>query len=178
MFALPSFLAFAGSLTLFLTPPPQIIPVGSEFKVLVHVSSDRRMTLGTDAVLSYDPKMMTALRVKPGRIYPFYPSNLIEIDNARGKLSFSGTVGFGVPKEANGILGEVYFLPRQPGETRLDFLWEEKGTKDSNLVPDFGELDLLKERPAGATLTFRQPSFLEKIFITLQRIFSFEYLRV
>lgn len=163
---------------LFFNPPPPILPAGAEFKVTVNVKTDNRRTLGTDAVISYDPKILTATKVSPGKIYPFYPSNLTEIDNVAGRLNFSGTVGFGKPVSANGVLGEVYFRARQPRSAKLNFLWEKKGTKDSNIVPDFGELDLLLEQPKGITLTFRQPSLLEKIFITLQKIFSFEYLKV
>lgn len=174
---LPTFLVFAGSLGLFLNAPQQPLPVGQKFKVTVSVASNSRTTLGADAVLAFDPRVLTAIKIVPGKIYPLYPQNLQDIDNTHGKLTFSGTVGFNKPQTANGVLGEVYFRSKKEGQIVLGLDWIPGATNDSNLVPDFGEIDLLKEKPADVLLTFREPSVLEKIFIKLQWLFSFEYLQ-
>lgn len=174
---LPLALAFAGSLGLFFTAPQQSLPVGREFKVAVLVASENRTTLGTDAVLTFDPRILKVVKIVPGKIYPLYPQNLQEIDNIHGKLSFSGTVGFNKPQTANGVLGTVYFRSKKEGSTILGFSWMPNTTNDSNLVPDFGGIDLLAEKPPDAYLTFRKASFWEKILIKLQWLFSFEYLQ-
>lgn len=174
---LPAALVLASSLGLFFTAPKETLPVGSEFKVIVSVTTNDRTTLGADAVLSYDPKILTAVKIVPGKVYPLYPENLQDIDNIHGKLSFSGTVGFEKPKTANGVLGEVYFRSKKPEPTILTFTWLPNATNESNLVPDFGGLDLLTQKPPDVLLTFKEPSVLEKIFIKLQWLFSFEYLQ-
>ena len=174
---LPAVLVFASSLGLFFTAPQKPLPVGQEFKVIVSVATENRTTLGTDAVLSYDPKILTAIKIIPGKVYPLYPENLQDIDNTHGKLTLSGTVGFGKPKTANGVLAEVSFRSKKPEATILSFNWMPKATNESNIVPDFGGIDLLTAKPADALLTFRKPSFLEKILIKIQWLFSFEYLQ-
>lgn len=174
---LPAALVFASSLGLFFTAPQQPLPVGREFKVVVLVASENRTTLGTDAVLTFDPRILKAIKIIPGKIYPLYPQNLQDIDNTHGKLSFSGTVGFNKPQTANGVLGEIYFRSKKEGQINLAFDWMPNTTSDSNLVPDFGGLDLLTEKPPDAYLTFRKASFWEKILIKIQWLFSFEYLQ-
>lgn len=174
---LPVVLVFASSLGLFFTAPKEALPVGQKFKVIVSVTSNNRTTLGTDAVLSYDPRILTAIKIVPGKVYPLYPENLQDIDNTHGKLTLSGTVGFNKPQTANGVLAEIYFRAKKPEATLLAFNWMPNATNESNIVPDFGGLDLLTEKPADAFLTFREPSFLEKIFIKIQWLFSFEYLQ-
>ena len=174
---LPVALVFASSLGLFFSAPKEALPVGQKFKVVVSVASENRTTLGADAVLTYDPRILTAIKIIPGKIYPLYPENLQDIDNTHGRLSFSGTVGFNKPQTANGVLGEIYFRSKKEGQIALAFDWMPNTTSDSNLVPDFGGLDLLTAKPPDTQLTFRQPSFLEKILIKLQWLFSFEYLQ-
>lgn len=174
---LPAVLVFASSLGLFLQAPQKPLPAGQEFKVIVSVATGNRTTLGTDAVLFYDPKILKAIRIIPDKLYPLYPQNLQDIDNTHGKLSFSGTVGFNKPQTANGVLGEISFRSKKPGQTVLSFNWLANATNDSNIVPDFGGLDLLTEKPSDVFLTFRQPSLLEKILIKLRWLFSFEYLQ-
>ena len=174
---LPVVLVFASSLGLSFTAPQKPLPVGREFKVIISVATGNRTTLGTDAVLSYDPRILTAVKIIPGKIYPLYPQNLQDIDNTHGKLTLSGTVGFNKPKTANGVLAEVSFRSKKEGQTVLSFNWLPNATNDSNIVPDFGGLDLLTAKPADALLTFRKPSFLEKVLIKIQWFFSFEYLQ-
>jgi len=171
------FLILATSANLSFGQPPTMIPVGEEFKVPISLSSGGRETIGTDAVLLFDPKILSATKIEKGKIYPNYPPNLEDIDNVHGKVSFSGTVGFGLPKTVEGLFGEVFFRSKKPGTTQISFAWEGEGTADSNIVPSFGSLDLLTEKPEKINLVFREASLGEKILAWIKRIFSFDYLR-
>lgn len=170
-------LVFAGSVSLFFSPVQKIIPVGEEFKITVNVSSGNNETLGTDAVITFDPKILSATKIKAGKIYPFSPSTLVDIDNVHGKVSFSGTVGgLGIPKVVEGILGEVFFKAKQSGTTQIGFDWESNSTTGSHIVPQNERIDLLTEKPAGIEISFRPASTGEKIWFFIKSIFSFNYL--
>lgn len=177
MISLFSFLVLATSASLSFNPIYKPLPVGDEFGLTINVSTASRETIGTDAVILYDPKMLEATKILPAKAYPNYPPNLVDIDNVHGKVQFSGTVGFGQPKTAEGVLGKVFFRPKKVGTTSVNFAWEKGGTADSNIVPNFGGLDLLTEAPPPVTLSFREATREEKILFLIKRIFSFDYLR-
>lgn len=174
----PPFLVLAASITLSFSPSQTIIPVGDEFKLTINLSTGGKETLGTDAVVIFDPKFVSATKIVPGRVYPNYPSNLQIIDNARGKVSLSGTVGLHSALTTDGVLGDIYFRPKKTGTTKISFDWKPGGTADSNIVPVLDGLDLLNEKPKEISLSFTEASLGEKIFILIKRIFSFDYLEI
>jgi len=172
------FLALAASVGLFFSPAPKIINNGDSFKLTINASSDGQMTFGTDVVLIYNPKFLTAIKINPGHIYPNYPENLQDIDDVMGKVKFSGTIGLNqTPKAADGVLGEVYFRAKQTGTTQVNFEWYPGGTNDCNIVPSAAGLDLLIKQPEGVNLTIKEPTSSEKVWILAKRILSFDYLR-
>lgn len=171
------FVVLATSASLAFGSTPEIVPVGDEFKVAINVSSGGKETIGTDAVILYDPKILAVTKVNPGKAYFLYPPTLIDIDNVHGKVSFSGTVGFNPPKVVDGLFGEVFFRPKKPGQTKIDFAWQAKATNDSNIVPSLGGLDLLSEKPKGLSLSFRESSSEEKIWFLIKKILSFDYFK-
>lgn len=175
---LKAFLVLATSASLSLSVPQGTIPVGEEARVIINVSSGGRETLGTDAVITFNPKIISATKVRSGKVYPNYPPNLTDIDNVHGKVRFSGTVGFGQPKTAEGVLGEVFFRAKRVGTTKISFAWEKGGTDDANIVPNFGGLDLLMEAPKEAEIFVKSASFGEKISALVKRVLSFDYLRL
>lgn len=168
-----SFLALAASASLSFGQTPSLIPVGKEFKVPIIVSSAGQTTLGTDVVILFDPKVLQVAKVKPGSAYPTYPLNLKDIDNAHGKIWFSGTVGFGPPQPAAGLFGSFFFRAKKVGTTKISFDWEPGGTDDSNIVTDSGVLDILREEPKELILSFREASQLEKLWAFIQRALPF-----
>lgn len=171
------FLVLAASASLSFSQPPSIIPIGEEVRVIINVSSGGRETLGTDALILYDPKILSVTRILPAKLYPNYPPNLEDIDNVRGKVRFSGTVGPNKPLAVEGVLGEIIFRAKKPGTTKIGFDFEPGGTADSNIVPAFGGLDLLSEKPKEINLSIRSTSSPEKIWFLIKRILSFDYLR-
>ncbi|MBI5465210.1 hypothetical protein HY946_01215 [Candidatus Gottesmanbacteria bacterium] len=168
---LPHFLILATTASLSLAGPRQALPISQPFKITINLSTGGRTTLGTDTVLSYDPRFLSALKIVPGKTYPNYPANLIDIDNVHGKLRFSGTVGFSPPKTAEGVFGEVFFLAKKEGQTQINLEVKPKETTDSNIVPDFGGIDLLTEKPKEITITAREASLGEKILNFIKQIY-------
>lgn len=174
---LSPFIVLAASAYLALGQLPTTIPVGKEFKLPINVSSGGRETIGTDAVIQFDPKVLAVTKVNPGKAYSVYPPTLVDIDNVHGKVSFSGTAGFQTPKIAEGLFGEVFFRPKKPGMTKIDLVWEPKATNESNIVPASGGLDLLTEAPRGISLSIKEASSGERIWFLIKQILSFNYLR-
>ena len=169
-------IALAANASLTFSQPPSNIPVGSTFKISVNVFSAGIPTLGTDAVITYDNKMLEVVKIDPGNAYPLVPDNLLDIDNVMGKSRFSGTVDLGKPIPAEGAMGYVYFRAEKEGSTQINFDWRPGATNDSNIVPNTTELDLLQQTPQPIVVNIRQASQKEKLISTLQWIFSFEYL--
>lgn len=169
-------LIFAASVNLSFEAVPQMIPAGDEFRLSVNVSSAGIPTLGTDVVITYDPKMVEVTKFLGGKVYPHYPVTLVDIDNVHGKTRFSGTADLYQTRVAEGLLGWVYFRAKKSGTTEVSFVWKKNGTDESNIVPDTGGLDLLKEKPKGVNLSFLEPSSGTRVWILIKRILSFDYL--
>lgn len=172
------FLVFATTAGLSFSPVNDLLPVGTEFEVAINLSSGGTQTLGTDAVILFDPKVLSATKVTPGKLYPNYPETGREIDNVHGKVFLSGTANMDAPLTAQGVFGKVAFRAKKEGKTTLSFDWKEGGTADSNIVPYEGELDLLVSRPTDLNLSFREASFWEKILAFIKRVLSLNYLRL
>ena len=174
---LPTLLVLAASVSLYFGQPPKNIPVGLEFKIPIFSLSDSEQTLGTDAVVSYDSKILSVTKIEPGSLYPFYPDNLQDIDNVHGKAFFSGSVGFGNPQTVNGILGNVFFKAKKAGPTQISFSWKPKSTVDSHIVPPIGAIDLLTQKPDSINLTIREAQKHELVWFFIKDVFSFDYLK-
>ena len=172
-----AFLVLAASASLSFGITTKTVPVGEEVKVPLYVSSAGIETIGTDIVISFDPKILYATKVVPGDLYPSYPPNTIDIDNTHGKIWFSGTVGTHVPRVVEGTVGSVFFRTKKVGITSISFTFERQGTADSNIIPLLGPVDLLNEQPKDLELVIKEANFLERILFSLQRITSFDYLR-
>jgi hypothetical protein len=154
------------------------LAVGEKFSLPINVSSAGQETLGTDVVILFDPKVLEAVEIKPGIIYPNYPEQAKDIDNVHGKIYFSGSTNINAPRVAEGELGEIFFRSKKAGETTLSFSWNgQNETTDSNIVPYKEELDLLSQEPASLTISLREASAFEKVSNFLRRIFSFDYLK-
>lgn len=167
------FMVSAASASLYFSPLPSSIPVGQDFTVEINLGSGGLPTLGTDAVILYNPQVLEARKIISGNIYPSYPESGKQINNTQGKVSFSGTSTLGSPVTADGLLGKVVFRAKKTGKTTLSFLWQPDDTRDSNIVPYQGSADLLVEKPADLNLTFKPSSWWTKILNFLRQIISF-----
>lgn len=176
---LPSLLVMASTISLsFGQTIQQPIPVAQEFSLPITVNSADKATLGADIVLSFDPKILKITKIKPTNLYPFYPENLQDIDNAHGKLSFSGSVGMKTPIIVNGTLAEVFFVAQKEGSTKIEFVWKTKNSSATHLVPKDEGIDLLTQTPDPITLSFRPSSKSEQFLFNLKRFLSLDFLQL
>lgn len=169
---LAPFIALAASAALSFSSSPGIVSLGDQFNVTINATSGGRGTVGTDAVVLYDPRMLQVVKVIPGEIYPNYPEPLQDIDNVHGKTSFSGTVSFNPPRVIGGTFGQVVFEAKKVGKTQIAFDWRPGGTADSNIVPYDGELDILTEAPRGMEVSIKESSTLERLFFFIKSVFA------
>ena len=168
-----SFLILATSAKLSFSQPPAIIHIGDEFRVYVYVSSGRRQTTGTDAVIVYDPKILSLTKILPGTAYPIYPPNLQDIDNLHGKTRISGIINQNSPLVAEGVFAEVFFKAKRRGTTKIGFDWQPDQTDESNIVPFGGGIDLLTEKPEEINVVIEPTSFWQKILELINKFLGY-----
>ncbi len=162
----------AASFGLSFSSVPYLVPLGDQFRVKIDASSGGKGTVGTDAVILYDPRVLKVVKIIPGKLYPNYPEPLQDIDNVHGKTSFSGTVSFEPPRVVNGTFGEVVFQALKIDKTQISFDWQPKGTADSNIVPLDGTLDLLTEAPKSVDVLVQESSTLQKFFFFIKSVLA------
>ncbi|MFH0864406.1 MAG: cohesin domain-containing protein [Candidatus Gottesmanbacteria bacterium] len=172
------FVVSAASAAMSFSQPPVNVPVGQEFKVAVLASSGGTQTLGTDAVITYDPKMLTVTKISRGSLYALYPPNLEDIDNVLGKAKFSGTSNTISPQIIDGILGWIYFRGKKIGDTQISIDWRPGSTNDSNIVPLTGEIDLLTVEPAKISVNFVEATTTQGFFNFIHRLLTLEFLNI
>ncbi len=137
-----------GEASLSLAPTSLSANKGCEFNLDINVNTGGANTSGTDAVIKFNPALLTALSVENGSFYPTYPGNVV--DNTSGKVLVSGisstsgsingqgklaSVKFKVNPEATSAAARVYFDfdPQNPTKTN-----------DSNIVEAVNITELLK----------------------------------
>lgn len=111
-------------------------------------------TLGTDLVLRYDPRMLTAQKVTNSSLYPTYnPSLERRIDPAQGIITLSGSGGTGQPVAAQGEFATVVFEPIKTGKTAVYIDYEPGATNKSGILDPLGN-DLMSYAPAPEPVSF------------------------
>jgi hypothetical protein len=172
-------LVFAASVYMAFGNASATVSVGEEFSVPINISTAGQETFGSDAVISYDPKYLKAVSIKPGNYYPNYPDNLMNIDNNIGRVKISGTVGaFQTQKNGEGLFGRIFFQAIKNGQTTVGFVWQPNQTNDSNIVPMSGEMDILKEKPKDYQLTIEEnTSVFKKIWLAFKQVIGFVDIR-
>lgn len=121
--------------------------VGEDIEVLIKVSTGGHTTDGTDLVLSYDPKVLSASSsafFTKGTIYQEYP--IIEHDFQEGVIRVSGVTSL-QQEGFNGIgsLGTLKFRAQSPGQTVLTIEYRPNETQESNIVESRNAKDILDQ---------------------------------
>lgn len=130
--------------------------VGETVSVLVLIDTGGRETVGVDAILHFDPKVLEATNssLEKGTIFQDYPA--LNVDDKSGKISISGIVlpGSQASFKGSGTLAIVKFKAKAAGKTevKIDFL--KGSTTDSNIVELASSQDIL-EKIEGLDLTIR-----------------------
>lgn len=133
--------------TITLTTPVKTIKIGEEITVTINISS-KKITDGTDLLITYDPKLLTVETVgakrEPvlaGTIYSDYPFN--SVDQTPGRIQVSGITDDPAGVLADGLFGSVVFKGKEAGTTRISILHQVGSTADSNVTESGTGKDVL-----------------------------------
>jgi len=144
--------------------------VGEEFWVEVNLNTQIQETLGTDAVLIFDPQLFEAKEIEEGEIYPDYPGK--KIDNEQGKIFLSGVANYGSSVSASGVLGKIKFVPKKEGKAQISFAWQSGKTNLTSIIPYQGNADLLNQPPQSLSLQIEKQTLMGKIIEFIRRLVS------
>jgi hypothetical protein len=129
-------------------------------------------TLGTDAIILYDPTMLKAVSVSEGTLYPTYnPSTNARINQEKGRIVLSGSTGFNSLVKATGVFGKITFTPRKKGKTVLKFDYVKNDTSKSGIVDAIGN-DLISLEPTALTVSVAPESPIASFLRLLKNIFK------
>lgn len=144
--------AFAAA-SLSLSPSAGTFNKGCTFSVKINVDTGGIQTDGTDAVIKYDPSVLSAT-ITSGTIYNDYPGN--NVDSANGKITVSGLASVSQAFSGTGTLATLNFTvsPTTPASTTavtFDFDPNNKAkTTDSNIVERGTTADVLNSVVNGS----------------------------
>ena len=129
---------------------PQLPNKTDVFPVSVYLNTEGQKTIGTDLLLSYDPKLIEFVRVEPSTMYSRYPD--AQIDLVRHQIRYSGTSQFNNYQESNGIFATFYFRPILKKNLKdlndvIKLIWQKNSTNDTNVVSIEGKELLTQEPP-------------------------------
>lgn len=143
--------AATAGVTLALSPSSANEAVGSNFDVGIILNTNSQATVGTDAVLTYNPldlqvqdadSATAGVQIKAGSLYYSYPINTVDTTN--GKITFSGIIQpGGATYSGSGTLATVTFKAlRAQSASSVNFMFTQNATNDSNVTSPSGA-DLL-----------------------------------
>lgn len=120
---------------------PTTATVGATIKVDVILKSSEP-TDGADALIKYDPAMLTAQAPTAGTLYQEYPSRTVDAKNGLVVLSgltSQGSTGF----SGTGTLGTLTFKALKAGQTTLSIDYTAGATTESNVIGSGISKDIL-----------------------------------
>lgn len=146
-----------------------IVVVGDKFVVKL-ILSGSDSTLGTDAIVLYDPNILKVESVTSSKLYPTYnPVANQRIDASKGKILLSGSAGIGKPVNAEGEFARINFSAIKSGSTNIKFDYQKGSTTKTGIVSPSGK-ELLASEPRSLTVIVKDPSILQKILNWISKI--------
>lgn len=119
------------------------VPVGGTITVDINLETLRN-TDGTDIVISFDPKKLTAgVEVTTGTIYSDYPQK--SVDNSLGRIAISGITSQVGGTKASGKFGEITFVAKEKGLTKINIEYTRGSTGDTNVIESESSEDILEK---------------------------------
>jgi len=109
---------------------PKPVASASAYMTDIMLTTERKKITTVEIELTYDPKVLTRVDIKPG---PFFPSPTIlykKIDTVKGRISYLLGIGLGQkPIIGNGVVAILTFTPTvKSGITTISFLQTSKAT--------------------------------------------------
>lgn len=123
--------------------PTLIINKESEIKIMIDTRG--KIITGADAVVKYDPNLLSIKKVVPGKLFPYYP--ILKIKKDKGRVEITGTIVSPDQQSFNGAgeLASLLVEPLTEGEISLSFDFTSGKTNDSNLAEKGTGNDILEE---------------------------------
>lgn len=132
-----------GRAILKLQPKEGKFKVGEEFKTEVILDTGNYKTDATDFRLSFDPKVLVAVRIEEGKTYDSYLAK--RIDQIRGELIVNAIAPESKTFEGQGVFATVYWRGVKEGQTELKINFIPGVTTDTNVVATEVAKDILGE---------------------------------
>lgn len=145
--------------SLTLETPQKSYQPGEVFKVDIKLDTGDRVipTTGTDVILNYPSGLVDVLKIIPGNTYDTYPTQEVDIENETIKISGSA------PNIASyfsglGTFASIEFKAIRIGTAKINFVWREKATDDTNVVGlvDSQPQERLKTAPVSLPLVITE----------------------
>lgn len=128
------------------------VAVGEPLSVNVNLSG-KEETVGTDLVLTYDPKIIQVLGVEDNKLYPVYnPAGSSRVNASTGTVKLSGSANFGKPVSADGTFAMLKMKALAPGSATLTISYKKGNTTLSGVLGKNGQ-ELLNTAPKVLTIT-------------------------
>ncbi len=120
---------------------PASATVGATIKVDVMLDSSEP-TDGTDALIKYDPTVLSAQTPTTGSIYQEYPAK--SVDAQKGIIALSGLTSQSATGFAGkGVLGTLTFKTLKAGQTTISIDYTQGATTESNVIGSTMSKDIL-----------------------------------
>ncbi len=128
------------------------VAVGKTLNVNVNLRG-RESTIGTDLVMTYDPKMLQVLGVEGNTLYPVYnPAASSRVNASTGTIKLSGSASLGKPVNADGTFGIIRLKALVSGSSQLTISYQKGSTSLSGVLGKNGQ-ELLNSAPKPLTIT-------------------------
>jgi len=109
-----------------------VLQSGQNYRLEIWLNTSKQDSIGTDAVINYDPDMLRLNSVTAGDIFDNYPE--ASFSAKTGIIQISGVSPKSLSYKGQGILGSVLFSPLQKGSTKLSFEFIKGDTRESNVI--------------------------------------------
>jgi hypothetical protein len=122
----------AGKAILELRPKEGRFKVGEEFSIEVVLDTGNYETDATDFRLSFDPKILSVVRIAEGKIYDSYLAK--RIDQVNGEVVINAIAPEAKTFQGRGIFATLFLKGLKPGGSNLNISFLPGSTTDSNVV--------------------------------------------
>lgn len=127
------------------------VVAGEMFNVNVNLSG-KEPTVGTDLVLTYDPKIVQIIGVESNQLYPVYnPAASSRVNASTGTVKLSGSANFGKPVNADGTFAMLKVKTLAPGSATMSISYKKGSTTLSGVLGKNGQ-ELLSSAPKALTI--------------------------
>ncbi|MBI4130393.1 hypothetical protein HY468_03695 [Candidatus Roizmanbacteria bacterium] len=134
--------ALAATASFALSPTTKTAAIGETFTVDVVANTGGSEVSGADMYITFDSNKLTLLDIQNGTIFEQYVGK--EINNATGKASISGLVGFeSTLFSGSGTYATLQFKAIDSGAAAVNFDFTAGNSRDTNLVDFNSGLDIL-----------------------------------